>query len=184
MYLMSDLVDSENVKFNCNLISQRIINHYKLDTVVDNRFVYAKINKAWYRLKQSGKIAHDDLVKHLNKHDYVQADHTDGSFVHKLRDISFTLVVDNFGMKYTNKDDVNHLISIIRSKYKSKVDFDAKQYIGIHLKWDYIKRQVICFMDGYVRNALEKLKHILIAQHHYTRSYIERLDYGAKVQYT
>ena len=162
MYLMSDLVDSEYVKFSYNLIPKRIIDHYKLDTIVDNRFVYAKINKAWYGLKQSGKIAHDDLVKHLNKHNYVQAEHTDGLFVHKLCDISFTLVVDDFGIKYASKDDVNHLISVMRSKYKFKVDFDAKQYIGIHLKWDYIKRQVICSMDGYVRNVLEELEHILI----------------------
>ena len=39
-------------------------------------------------------------------------------------------------------------------------------------------------MDGYVRNALEELKHILIAQYHYAPSYIEQLDYVAKVQYT
>ena len=71
----------------------------------------------------------------------------------------------------------------MRSKYKFKVDFDAKQYIGIHLKWDYHKHHVICSMDGCVKNALEELKHILIAPHHYALSYIERLDYGAKVQY-
>ena len=88
---MSDLVDSEYVKFNYNFIPKRIIDHYKLDTIVDNGFVCAKINKTWYGLKQSGKIAHDDLVKHLNKHDYVQTEHTDGLFVHKLRAISFTL---------------------------------------------------------------------------------------------
>ena len=102
----------------------------------------------------------DYLLYHNN---YIQAEHTNGLFVHKLHSISFTLVVDDFGIKYTNKQDVDHLISIMRSKYKFKVNFDAKQHIGIHLKWDYIKRQVICSMDGYVRNKLEELKHILIA---------------------
>ena len=48
MCFMSNLVNSEYVKFNYNLIPQRIIDHYKLDVVVDNGFVYAKINKAWY----------------------------------------------------------------------------------------------------------------------------------------
>ena len=106
---MSDLVDSEYDKFSYNLIPQRIIDHYKLDIIVDNGFVYAKI----------------DLVKHRNKHDYVQAEHTDGLFVHKIRDVYFTLVVDNFGIKYTNKQDVDHLIFIMRSKYKFKVNFGA-----------------------------------------------------------
>ena len=100
MYLMSDLVDAEYVKFNLSLIPQCIIDHYNLNDIAENGSVYAKINKAWFGLKQSGKIAHDDLVQHLAKHGYVQAENTDG-FVHGLRDISFTLVVDDFGIMYT-----------------------------------------------------------------------------------
>ena len=124
---MSDLVNSGYVKFNFNLIPQRIIDHYNLGDIVENGFVYAKINKGWFGLKQSGKIAHNDLVQHLAKHGYVQAKNTDGLFVHGLRDISFILVVNNFGIKFTNKDDVNHLISVMRGKYKFKVDSNAKQ---------------------------------------------------------
>lgn len=62
MYLMSNLVDSEYVKLKFNLILQRIIDYYNLGDIVENNFVFAKINKAWFRLKQSGKTAHDDLV--------------------------------------------------------------------------------------------------------------------------
>ena len=71
MYLMSDLVDVEYVKFNLSLIPQRIIDHYNLNNIAENGSVYAKINKAWFGLKQSGTIAHDDLVQHLAKHGYV-----------------------------------------------------------------------------------------------------------------
>jgi hypothetical protein len=78
-------------------------------------------------LKQSGKIAHDDLVQHLAKYGYSKAKRTDGLFLHKTRDLSFTLVVDDFGIKYTNKDDVNHLIAAVRDKYPLKVNWDAKQ---------------------------------------------------------
>ena len=56
MYLMSDLVDSEYVKFNYSLIPQQIIKHYKLDKIVENGFVDVKIDKVWYGLKQSGKL--------------------------------------------------------------------------------------------------------------------------------
>ena len=126
MYLMSNLVESEYVKFNFKLIPQRIIDHYNLNYIVEDEFVYAKINELWFGLEQSGKIAHDDLVQHLNKHGYVQAKNTDGLFVHGIRDISFTLVVNDFEIKYTNKDNVNHLISVMQGKYKFKVNFDAK----------------------------------------------------------
>jgi hypothetical protein len=103
----------------------------------DGDFAYAKIKKAWYGLKQSGEIAHDDLVQHLAKYGYSKAKRTDGLFLHKTRDLSFTLVVDDFRIKYTNKDDVDHLIAAVCDKYPLKVDRDAKQYVGIHLQWDY-----------------------------------------------
>ena len=77
-----------------------------------------------------------NLVAHLNKHGYVQADKIDGFFKHITRDISFTLVVDDFGIKYFNNDDVQHLIKIMQEKYTFKVYFNAKQYISIDLKWD------------------------------------------------
>ena len=170
---MSDLVESAYVKFNYKLIPQPIIDHYNLDDIFKDGFIYAKINKTWFGLKQSGKIAHDDLVQHLNKHRYVQAKNTDGLFVHGIRDISFTLFFDAFGIQYTNKDDVNHLISIMQGKYKFKVDFDVKQYIGIHLKWNYVDRTVQCSMKGYVKQTLKELKHIFTKKYHYAPSKID-----------
>ena len=55
----------------------------------------------------------------------------------------------------------------MQGKYKFKVDFDAKQYIGIHLIWNYVDRTVRCSMRGYVKQALEELKHIFTSKHHY-----------------
>jgi membrane-bound inhibitor of C-type lysozyme len=55
---------------------------------------------------------------------------------------AFTLVVDDFAIKYTNKEDADRLINCMRMKYPFKVDWEAKQYIGINLKWDYINREV------------------------------------------
>jgi hypothetical protein len=183
MYLCSLLPDEEYVRFKYDMIPPNIIKHYKLDTFVNGDFVYAKIKKAWYGLKQSGKIAHDDLVQHLAKYGYLKAKRTDGLFLHKTRDLSFTLVVDDFGIKYTNKDDVDHLIAAVRDKYPLKVDWDAKQYVGIHLQWDYARREVICSMDGYVEQALKELQHTVPKQIYKGPSKIERPDYGVKVQY-
>ena len=94
---------------------------------------------AWYGLKQSGKIAHDDLVAHLKTHGYEKLPFTEGLFKHKTRDIAFSLVVDDFAIKYVKKEDADHLIECMNAKYPFKVDWDAKQYIGIHLKWNYKK---------------------------------------------
>ena len=63
----------------------------------------------------------------LKQHGYVQADNTDHLFKHITRDISFTLVVDDFLIKYVNKDNVHHLMKIIQERYTFKVDFNLRQ---------------------------------------------------------
>ena len=67
MYLCSLLDKPEYVKFRVSLIPPAIIDHYKLRPLIHNGYIYAKIKKAWYGLKQSGKIAHDDLVRQLGE---------------------------------------------------------------------------------------------------------------------
>ena len=66
MYLGSTLDDAEYIHFPIHLIPSNIIAHYKLQKLISNEYIYAQIKKAWYGLKQSRKIAHDDLVEHLN----------------------------------------------------------------------------------------------------------------------
>ena len=40
--------------------------------------------------------------------------HTLGLFMHKTRPVWFTLVVDNFGVKYVGKENAKHLMSVLR----------------------------------------------------------------------
>ena len=55
MYLCSNLPDSEYLWFHCSTIPQSIVDKYNIK--FDGDYAYAKINKAWYGLKQAGKIA-------------------------------------------------------------------------------------------------------------------------------
>ena len=64
----------------------------------------------------------------------------------------------------------------MRGKSKFKVDFDVKQYIMIHLKWNYIDYHFQCSMRGYVKQTLEEFKHIFTAKYHYAPSKIEQVD--------
>ena len=90
--------------FDVKLISQEIIDYYDFHDKIYNGYVYARVKKAWYGLKEAGKIAHDDLVAHLKKYGYFE-NTTPGYFRHESRPIYFTLVVDDFGIKYVNEDD-------------------------------------------------------------------------------
>lgn len=182
MYLESDLPEHEFVKFKYELIPPRIIEHYKLDQYVHNGYIYFRVKKAWYGLKQSGKIAHDDLVGLLASRGYHEKEHTPGLFVHETRDIAFALVTDDFLIQVVHDADLQHLIDTIQSKYKFKVDQMAKQFIGINLKWDYKRREVELSMDGYVKQALLEFKHNTPKHMHYGPSIITRPSFGKTTQ--
>ena len=179
MYLASDLPEAEYVRFRMELIPEAIKEAYHLRSLATpNGFIYARVNKAWYGLKQAGKIAHDDLVQRLSDSGYKKADLVEGYFAHETRDINFTLVVDDFLIKYTKDEDLQHLRDAIGQHYTLKVDTDAKQYVGINLEWDYEGRTVVLSMDGYVTQALKELEHVAPRTPYYGPSKYTTPKYG------
>jgi hypothetical protein len=82
-----------------------------------------------------------------------------GLWKQATRSISFTLVVDNFGVKYTRQDNIEHLIKCIKEKYKLTMDWDGDLYCGIHLEWDYTARALDISMLGYILKQLQKYRH-------------------------
>ena len=184
MYLGSNLPEAEYVRFKISLIPQEIIEAYNLKELATyDGYVYARVNKAWYGLKQAGKIAHDDLVERLAEAGYRKGGHVEGYFKHDTRQIDFTLVVDDFLIKYERDEDLEHLRNAIGKYYKFKVDIEAKQYVGIHLKWDYVRHHVRLSMDGYVAQALLELEHVEPNKAHHAPSKYDVPKYGARVQY-
>ena len=115
-------------------ILKDIFEFYNLQDLVHNSYVYCEIRRGMYSLPQAGRIANDELVPHLAAHGYIQAEHTPGIFSHETRPISFTLVVDDFGVKYIGKEHAEHLRDVIDSKYKVTTDWSGKLYLSIQLK--------------------------------------------------
>ena len=100
-YLNSPLPQPELVKIKLNDLPNKIIDEYKLrDKVTTNGYVYIIATKGMYGLPQAGLIANNLLEKCLNKHGYRQSKLLPGLWKHDTRPIQFTLVVDNFGIKY------------------------------------------------------------------------------------
>ncbi|KAL7474558.1 hypothetical protein ACHAW6_000533, partial [Cyclotella cf. meneghiniana] len=59
-----------------------------------------------------------------------------GLWTHKWRPIAFTLVVDNFGVKYVGQEHALHLKSILEEHYTISMDWTSTRYIGLSLDWD------------------------------------------------
>ena len=72
----------------------------------------------------------------MAKYNYYPTKRTTGLLKHRTRPISSTLVVDDFGIMYTNKDDIDHLFQAIKEKYPLKIDLTGAKYVVINLDWD------------------------------------------------
>ena len=77
-------------------------------------------------------------------------DHTPGLWKHVTRPIQFTLVVDDFSVKYSCREDVDHLITTLKKDFTLSEDWEGDLYCGITLTWDYVRRTLDISMPGYI----------------------------------
>eukprot|EP00957_Ditylum_brightwellii_P001513 117864-Ditylum_brightwellii.AAC.1 len=109
-----------------------------------------------YGLLQAGCIAHYQLKEYLEKYGYKLVKYMLDLWTHAEQDTAFCLVVDDFGIKYTNEEDVHHLLSALKDLYKVSIDWIGALFCDIHLEWDYDTRTVDLSMPGYIKAALHK----------------------------
>ena len=112
-----------------------------------------------YGLKQAALLAYDNIVNILEPYGYYPVPNTQGIWAHKTKSIRFCLCVDDFGIKYFEKKDAEHLINALRTHYKTTVDWSGENYCGLNIKWNYVNGYVDISIDGYIEKALHKLQH-------------------------
>jgi hypothetical protein len=122
-------------------------------------FVYLEIRRGMYGLKEAGIIAFEQLVNKLAPHGYEPAPFTPGLWRHKSKPTTFTLCVDDFGIKYFSKHDAMHLVNALHEDYEITIDWTGALYCGLTLDWHYDEGYVDISMPGYVIRALCKFKH-------------------------
>jgi hypothetical protein len=105
-----------------------------------------------YGLPQAGKLDNNQLIAALTPFGSHPIPHTAGLWQHKTPDITLCFVVDDFGVKYTNKDDDTHLLeSLQECNYKLSTDWTGSRYCGLTIQWDYENRTCDISMPGYIR---------------------------------
>ena len=83
-----------------------------------------------YGLPQEGRIAHESLLKHLELYWYHPYRKKIGLCKHNSQPIHFTLIVEDFGVKYLGKEHALHLKSALETKHRVTKDWEGKLYIG------------------------------------------------------
>jgi hypothetical protein len=182
-YLGTPLPLFEYMKMLLSRFPEEIIQKYNLITLAVDGWVYIEIRKGMYGLKQAGLLANQLLQTRLTPFGYYPARHTPGLWLHKTRPISFTLVLDNFAVKYVGKQHAEHLWNALLRTNELTTDWTATVYSGMTLKWDFYKRTCDIYMPGYVSNVLSKFQHDYPKHPQHTPSRYVTPVYSATTQY-
>ncbi len=127
----------EYMRLCIEIIPKEIILKYYLCELVDDQgWVYIKIQMDMYGLPQAGILANKLLEKRLNKKRYYQCQHTPGLWWHVWRDITFCLVVDDFGIKTTSKEHMIYLQATLEKHYTLAIDWTGSLSCRIDINWD------------------------------------------------
>ena len=96
------------------VLPEHTIKQYNLREHQKGGFVYVEIRRCIYGLPQAGALANKLLKRQLAPAGYCEVPHMPGLFKHLTRPVAFSLVVDNFGVKYVGRKHAKHLVSALK----------------------------------------------------------------------
>jgi hypothetical protein len=151
----------EYMKIPLALFPPWIVDQYDLSKHHKDGWVYLEMRRAVWGLPQAGILVNNKLRQKLAPFGYHECVKTPGLWKPDSQPLTFTLVVDDFGVKYECKEDVDHLIASIKSTYMLTKDWKGNLYCGISLDWDYVNQTVDILMPGYIKKKLQEYNHVL-----------------------
>ena len=121
-----------------------------------NDMTMVQINNGIYGLPQAGFLAKTKLIALLARNGYHMTPNTECLFRHDTLDIAFALVVDDFAIKYSDRNAAEHLLATIRQEYRVEPDWAGSLFLGMSISFDQPSRSVSLSMPGYVAAALKR----------------------------
>ena len=159
-FLQSLLPDAEYMKIHSKYFFEDIKSQYDIDTLIDtDGYVYCKIVKGMYGLKQAAKLGRETIINALKPFGYEPDAMAPNLWKHNSRPTKFCLCIDDFGVKYFSTEDLNHLIMALQSTFQLSIDTKGTKYCGLTLQWNYSAGYVDVSMPRYVISTLDKLQH-------------------------
>jgi hypothetical protein len=174
----------EYMKIHISKIPDEIVQEYTLKPLTTpNGWAYMEICKGMPGLKQAGRIANDRLTTHLPKSGYRPVPITPSLWTHDTRPIDFSLVVDDFGVKYVRTEHAMHLLEALRVLYTVTEDWTGTLSSGLTIQWNYANKYVDISMPHYIPAMLHRFQHPKPAKHQGAPHSWTAPTYGASVQY-
>jgi hypothetical protein len=182
VYLDTPTTRKEYMWITITSIPQSINDQNYLLDLVQNGFILVEISLDIYGLPNAGILAYNQLVTHLAKHGYVPCTHTPCIWTHDTHNITFCLIVDDFGIKYTNRCDVEHLLAALQDLYVITTDWTGSLYLAMPIDWDYHTKTVDISMPGYVAKALNRFQHNTFRRSQHPPHASTKAQYGSHPQ--
>jgi hypothetical protein len=113
-----------------------------------------------YGLPQVGIIAQELLAKRLKEHGYTQSKTMPWLWTQEWRPITFSPIIDNFGVKYIEEEYVQHLLQMVQKKYTCLFGKEGERYCGLTIKCDYVGKKVHLLMPTHAEEALKCFQHL------------------------
>ena len=105
------LQDAEYMRIHGKYFLKDIREKYNIYSIISpDGYVYCKIKRGMYGLKQAACLARDQLIENLKPFGYSPSVEVPNIRVHETRCAKFCLCVDDFGVKYFSENDANYLI--------------------------------------------------------------------------
>ena len=134
-YYGTPMARYEYMKLALDFFPDKIIEQYDLHSLVcPNGWIYMEIRKGITGLKQAVRIANDRLKIHLAQFGYAPVTCTPSLWKHTTRDITFSIVVNNFGVKYVGKENSDHLIQALKKQYTISMYWTGSLFCGLHIQ--------------------------------------------------
>ena len=137
-----------------------IISIYHIDEIIaEDGYVYIKIIKRMYGLKQSSIMSsnkiiltwsHTDNYRYPSKLDYRPK---------KNRGTKKFLCGDDFRVRYFNKDDADHLLQTLKNHCTILTDREGGSYLGLTIYWNYNGEYVDISMSRYVKKSFDRFQY-------------------------
>ena len=100
---------------------------YNLNDIIKNEYIYIQIQKGMYGLKQAAILAYTQVSSLLKKSGYQPIFGSLGMWKYNTRKTLVCLCVDEFGIKYHNRDDITLIENALKPQYTAKIDWGGKK---------------------------------------------------------
>ena len=181
-YLGTPLDTTEFISIDCKFIPEDCMIKYNLHQYVHNGRILHSVHKGMYGLPQAGALSQKQLVKHLETDGYYQSKLVPCLFIHRTNSIRFTLIVDDFLVKYKALQDAQHLITTLQKLYTLKIDMEAKKYIGLFIEQDRTEGTISLSMPNLIPKLIQELQLPRTLQAASPGIYLPP-NYGKNIQY-